>query len=91
MKNNISFTKLNYIIMIAGVAVVAIGFMLMSGGGSEDPTKWNPEVFSARRITLAPITVILGYVIIVIGIMKKDKSVNLEAPDKEDIILDLDN
>ena len=72
MKNNISFTKQNYYIILVGLAIVIIGFMLMSGGGSENANEFNAEeLFSFRRITLAPIMVILGYVIVVIGIMKK--------------------
>lgn len=72
MKNNISFTKQNYYIILAGLAIVVIGFMLMSGGGSENANEFNAEeLFSFRRITLAPIMVILGYVIVVVGIMKK--------------------
>lgn len=79
MENKISFSKQNYIIIGIGVLVVVLGFILMSGGGSEDPSKWNPEIFSFRRITLAPITVMLGYVIVVVGIMRKNK--NQETPE----------
>ena len=46
----------------------------MSGGGSEDPTKFNPDIFNARRITFAPIVVLLGYIIVFYAIMKKPKS-----------------
>lgn len=91
MENKISFTKQNYIIMVAGLLVVILGFALMSGGGSENPEEWNPDVFSGRRITLAPIMVILGYVIVVIGIMKKNKSVKINDNNKEEIELDLDS
>ena len=73
MKNSISFSKQNYMIMLTGLVIVVIGFLLMSGGGSEDPTKFNYEIFSGRRITLAPIMVIGGYVVVVVGIMKKSK------------------
>ncbi len=61
MENNKAplFKKENYILMIAGVIVIAIGFMLMSGGAAEDPTQFNPEeVYSWRRITLAPMVVL---------------------------------
>lgn len=89
MKNSISFTKQNYIIMLTGLLIVVIGFLLMSGGGSEDPTKFNYDIFSARRITLAPIMVIGGYVVVVVGIMKKSKaSTNENKPTEE---LDLDS
>ena len=53
----------NYKILIAGLVVIFIGFLLMMGGGSEDPNKFNPEIFSTRRITVAPIVVLLGFAI----------------------------
>jgi hypothetical protein len=68
------FDKDNYIWMIAGIALIFIGFMLMSGGKSPDPTKFNyDEIYSFRRITLAPIVVLLGFAIEVYAIMKKPK------------------
>ena len=61
--------------------MVFIGFLLMSGGGSEDPKVFNgEELFSARRITLAPITVVLGYVVVIFGIMKKTKVEHVDVP-----------
>lgn len=63
--------KENYKVMLIGIAVVVIGFLLMVGGGSEDPNVFNEEIFSARRITVAPITVLLGYAIIFYAILKK--------------------
>ena len=68
-----AFGKENYIIMLVGLAFIAIGFLLMVGGGSTDPNKFNPEIFSFRRITLAPILILIGYVIEVFAIMKKPK------------------
>lgn len=71
-KHFFSFGKQNYLMILAGVALVFIGFLLMTGGGSDDPKVFNEaELFSPRRITLAPITVILGYVVVIFGIMKK--------------------
>ena len=56
--------------MAAGILVVMLGFVLMSGGGTEDPTQFNgDELFSARRITVAPILVLVGYLIIGYSIM----------------------
>lgn len=80
MKNYFSFSKENYLYIIGGVVLVTIGFLLMRGGGSDDPTKFNgEELFSARRITLAPILVIAGYVVVILGIMKKpEQPVNLK-------------
>lgn len=65
--------KENYKLMLIGIAVVIIGFLLMIGGGSEDPNVFNEEVFSARRITIAPITVLIGYAVIFYAILKKEK------------------
>jgi len=65
------FGKVNYILMISGLLALIAGFALMSGGGSEDPANFNPEIFSFRRITLAPIVVLAGFLAIGIGIMRK--------------------
>ena len=80
-KHFFSFNKQNYLIILAGVVLVLVGFMLMTGGGSEDPAVFNgDELFSARRITLAPFTVILGYVVVLFGIMKKQKIEHNDIP-----------
>ncbi|MCB9033632.1 MAG: DUF3098 domain-containing protein [Chitinophagales bacterium] len=69
------FNKTNYILMIAGFALVLIGFILMSGGNT-DPKVFNEaEIYSTRRITVAPITIILGFITIVVGILKKPNTV----------------
>jgi hypothetical protein len=68
-----AFGKENYRLMLIGLAFIAIGFLLMIGGGSTDPSKFNPEIFSFRRITLAPILILAGYVIEVFAIMKRPK------------------
>ena len=65
--------KKNYYFIITGCLVVLLGFILMAGGGSEDPNVFNEEeLFSFRRITLAPFMVVLGYGIVLYGIMKKN-------------------
>jgi hypothetical protein len=65
--------KMNYILLAAGFAIIIIGFALMAGGKSEDPSIFNPEVFSFTRITLAPIVVMVGFVSIIYAILKKPK------------------
>lgn len=71
-KHYFSFSKNNYLIILAGVAMVVLGFILMTGGGSDDPKVFNEaELFSARRITLAPLMVMGGYVVVIFGIMRK--------------------
>lgn len=72
-KKNMVLNKKNYLFIILGCVVVIIGFVLMSGGGSENPDVFNEEeLFSFRRITLAPFLVILGYGLVLFGIMKKN-------------------
>jgi len=78
MKNNeekpdFLFGKDNYKILLIGIAVIAIGFVLMSGGGSTDPNVFNDAIFSFRRIRLAPTIVLLGFGITVYSILKKSK------------------
>jgi hypothetical protein len=68
-----AFGKENYIIMLIGLAFIVIGFLLMIGGGSNDPKVFNPDIFSPRRITFAPILVLAGFVIEIYAIMKKPK------------------
>lgn len=72
--SNPLFGKENYTWMLAGIVVMAIGFFLMAGGKSADPTKFNDnEVYSTTRITIAPILIIAGFVIEIFAIMKKSK------------------
>ncbi len=72
-KTDLAFGKENYILMLAGLAFIVVGFILMTGGGSNDPNVFSEEIFSFRRITLAPIIVITGFVIEIFAIMKKPK------------------
>ena len=72
-KSNFVFGKENYILMIAGLVVIIIGFMLMAGGESKDPAVFNPEIFSTRRIIIAPIVVLAGFVIEAIAIFRTPK------------------
>ena|SRR5579872_5380958 len=68
------FDKENYMWMIGGVALIFIGFLLMSGGKSANPHEFHyDEIYSFRRITLAPIVVLLGFAVEVYAIMKKPK------------------
>ena len=73
-EENVLFTKDNYKWMLIGLIVIAIGMLLMVGGKSPDPNVFNAdEIYGFRRITLAPILVVLGLVIEVYAIMKKQK------------------
>ena len=66
-----TFSKTNYLILLAGSFLIGLGYILMIGGGSEDPNVFNPELFSFRRITLAPIVVMMGYALAIYAIVKK--------------------
>lgn len=68
------FGKGNYQLMLAGVILIVIGFLLMMGGSSDDPSRFAPEeVYSFRRITLAPIVILLGLAVEAWAIMRKPK------------------
>lgn len=74
------FDRENYIWMIAGLVLVFAGFLLMSGGKSPDPHQFNyDEIYSFRRITLAPIMILIGFGIEAYSIMKKPKETNGDA------------
>jgi hypothetical protein len=66
---NFVFGKKNYTYMFIGLAVIALGFLLMAGGGSDDPNVFNPEIYNFRRIRLAPALVLLGFGIEVYAIL----------------------
>ena len=79
MKNNeqkseFLFDKINYKILLIGIAVIAIGFILMSGGGSDDPKVFNDAIFNFRRIRLAPTVVLIGFGITIYSIFKSPKN-----------------
>ncbi|WP_124979012.1 DUF3098 domain-containing protein [Nonlabens xiamenensis] len=63
------FQKKNYIFMVVGLLVIGLGFALMAGGGSDDPNVFNEEIFSWRRIRLAPILVLIGFGIEIYAIL----------------------
>ncbi|AFL80910.1 Protein of unknown function (DUF3098) [Aequorivita sublithincola DSM 14238] len=68
------FERKNYKFMLIGVAFIVLGFILMTGGGSDDPTIFNPEIYNWRRIRLAPAMVLLGFAIEVYAILLKPDS-----------------
>ena len=65
------FGKRNYRFMLIGIFLIALGFILMSGGGSENPRVWNEDIFNFRRIRLAPMLILLGMLVEVYAIMTK--------------------
>ena len=68
-----ALSKENYKLMAIGFAIIVVGFILMAGGGSDDPNVFNPDIFSFRRITLAPIVLVIGFAFEIYAIMKKPK------------------
>lgn len=74
-KEGFALGKENYILLVIGFAIIVLGFILMVGGKSEDPTVFKEEeIFSFRRITLAPMIVLAGFIFEIWAIMKKPKS-----------------
>jgi len=69
-----TFQRENYILMITGLVVLAIGYALMAGGGSDDPNVFSEEIFSTRRLTVAPIVILIGFGIEIAAIMYRPKS-----------------
>ena len=75
MKNNeFIFKKKNFIFMFIGFGLIALGFLLMSGGGSDDPNVFNPEIFNFQRISLAPMLGLLGFGVEIYVILLTDKN-----------------
>jgi hypothetical protein len=68
-----AFGKENYKLLLIGLALIVVGFLLMIGGGSDDPNVFSEDIFNFRRLTLAPILVVAGYVVEIFAIMKKPK------------------
>lgn len=71
-KKNLAFTRVNYILLVIGMAIVVLGFVLMSGAGSTE-TAYNPDIFSARRIKVAPLVCLIGFVSMIFAVMYKAK------------------
>ena len=68
--------KENYKLMAIGFAVIVLGFILLAGGGSDDPNVFSEDIFSFRRLTIAPIVLLAGFVFEIYAIMKKPKDEN---------------
>lgn len=72
-EKTLPFGKQNYIIVLIGLALIALGFILMIGGGSSDPKVFNESMFNFQRLTLAPILVLAGFVVEIVAIFWKKK------------------
>ena len=76
-KRNLAFDRVNYILLVVGMAIVVIGFILMSGAGSTE-SAYNPDIFSARRIKVAPLICLFGFVSMIYAVMRKPKDKEVE-------------
>lgn len=83
-KKDFAFGKENFMLIAGSVVLIIIGFILMSGGGSSD-SSFNPEIFSARRIVVAPVVAVIGFMGVIAGIMVKGKDTGKESDQKADI------
>lgn len=68
-----AFGRLNYILMAAGLIILALGYILLSGGGSDDPNTFNEAMFDNRRLVVAPILIIVGFVVEILAIMYRGR------------------
>lgn len=71
-KRDFAFGRMNYILLAIGMAVVIVGFLLMSGDGSTE-TAYNPDIFSARRIKVAPVVCLIGFVSMIYAVVHRPK------------------
>ncbi len=78
-KRNLAFDSVNFIMLAVCMAVVVIGFALMSGAGSTE-TEYNPDIFSARRIKVAPVVCLIGFVGMVCAVIRKPKDKGADVP-----------
>lgn len=81
--NNFAFTKINYILLAIGMAIVIVGLILMAGEGSYEGV-FNADIFSARRIKVAPLVSLAGFVFIMVAIMYKSKAERSNNENKKD-------
>lgn len=74
-KRNFAFDKTNFILLGAGMIVIIIGFLLMTGHGSTETT-FEPDIFSVRRIRVAPVVCFFGFIFMIYGILRKPKTID---------------
>lgn len=70
-RGQFAFERRNYLFLLIGLVLVGVGFVLMSGGGVTDPNEFSDAIFSIRRISIAPLTVLSGYAVIFYAILKR--------------------
>lgn len=77
-KEKFAFDKTNFILLGIGMAVVIIGFLLLMTGPASTPTTFEPDIFSVRRIKVAPVVCLLGFVFMIYAVLRKPKSCRAE-------------
>ena len=83
-KKDFAFGRMNYILLAIGMVVVIIGFLLMSGSGSTD-TAYDPDIFSARRIKVAPVVCLLGFVSMIYAVVYRSKDDNALVDENKEV------
>jgi len=78
VKADFLFAKENYYIMAVGLVFIALGYLLMIGGGSDDPAVFNEDIFNTQRLTVAPILLVIGYIIEIFAIFYKKKDTSIK-------------
>jgi hypothetical protein len=73
-KQHFAFGKENFLLLAISVAIIIIGFVLMSGGATTEETGFDPRIFDTRRIIIAPIVTIAGFILVIYAILKKPKA-----------------
>jgi cell division protein FtsL len=73
-KRNFLFNRKRYLMLIISLFIIALGFILMSGGGSDDPSVFKNEIYNFRRIRLAPLIVIIGFISCIVTILYNQKN-----------------
>lgn len=68
-----AFDKINYILMGVGLVILLIGYLLLRGGGSDDPNVFNPEMFNTQRLVVSPIFIVFGFIVEIVAIMYKPR------------------
>lgn len=68
-----AFERINYILLAVGIVLLILGYILLSGGGSDDPNVFNPAMFNNRRLVVAPLLIVAGLIVEIVAIMYKGK------------------
>lgn len=72
-KKNFAFGRTNYLLLAVAVVILALGYMLLAGGGSDDPNVFNEAMFDTRRMYVAPILIVVGFVVAILSILYRPK------------------